>query len=423
MDVHLKKRVLFLISVTTGIVLVPFLYVNCSGSSTAGASDAASVIASGIFPYQMHVDTIAYMSCSDLNGPSTNTQGDPTSTFFSFKAGVNNINNCDGKPGSDSSGCGVSLTAPFANAVNNLSISDKTAVLESSSLANLYPDLSIRPASDLVNGDATAYISTNCTTDCGNQSYADANLLGPSSLLSNFASVFYSGNETDWHNAISTSTGDIPLSGQISFTGGQSDGAGIAIRNAIAQGSGSWFLTTEFATATGVGQSGQGASSDGSNSHVYGYGYRFTFTNGAYQSTGPARTVSSVTEYDLTTGQQTGSSWSCENFEILYPGDINRIAGGVPQWSPLVNPQPANALQAAALQMLPNWQFDEYGNFVAPPTSVTNGDFCNGNLQMESQGSYTPSNTLYYDASHGGGGACSAANGNCPHLISVCIRN
>ena len=425
MGFHLKKGMVFLVSVTVGIIVVPFLYLNCSGSSTAGSSDAASVIASGVFPYQMHVDTIAYMSCSDLNGSSTNTQTDPTNTFFSFKVGVNNINNCDAKPGSDSSGCGVSLTAPFANAVNNLSLADKTAVLESSTFENLYPDLSIRPNSDLINGGSAAYISTGCTTDCGIQSFADANLLGPSSLLSSFVSIFYSANETDWHNSISTSTGDIPLSGQISFTGGQFDGAGIAIRNAIAQGSGSWFLTTEFATAAGVGQPGQGVSSDGSNTHVYGYGYRFTFTNGQYQPTGPARAIATngVTEYDLTTGQQTGSTWTCENFEILYPGDINRSTGGVPPWNPLVNPQPANALQAAVQQTLPNWQFDEYGNFVVPPSSVTSGDFCNGNLQMQSPGSYTPSNTLYYGSSQNGGGTCSATGNNCPHLISVCIRN
>ena len=234
---------------------------------------------------------------------------------------------------------------------------------------------------------------------------------------------YYGLTVTDWHNSYSTSAGEIPMSGQISFTGGQNDGAGSAIRGAITQGSGNYFLTTEFADAAGTGQAGQGASTNGSNGQVYGYGYRFSFTNGQYQSTGPARAISNVYEYDLTTGQQTSSSWTCENFEILYPGDPGR-SSGVPPWTPIANPQPANALQAAALQMLPNWQFDEYGNFVMPPTSVTSGDFCEGTLQMHPQGSYTtPSNTLYYDSTHSGGGTCSTSLNNCPHLVSVCVRN
>ncbi len=420
-DVRPKKRYLFFLFLIIGIVSVPIFYLNCSGPNPNSTS-AASILSSGVFPYQMHIDTIAYMSCSNLNGPYTNTQNDPTNAFFSFKVAALNSNpgNCTTN---STGGSGVCLTQPFIYAVRNLAPSDQTSVLQSSTYGGLYPDLSIRPSSDLVDGSSVAYIGTQCTNDCGNPSFADANLLGASEYLSSYASTFFNSG-TDWHNSYSTSAGEIPMSGQISFTGGQNDGAGSAIRGAITQGSGNYFLTTEFADAAGTGQAGQGASTNGSNGQVYGYGYRFSFTNGQYQSTGPARAISNVYEYDLTTGQQTSSSWTCENFEILYPGDLGR-SSGVPRWTPIANPQPANALQAAALQMLPNWQFDEYGNFVMPPTSVTSGDFCEGTLQMHPQGSYTtPSNTLYYDSTHsGGGGTCSTSLNNCPHLVSVCVRN
>ncbi len=414
MEIRAKRGSVIRFLLIVSAITIPICYLNCSGAPN-GAANLASQ--SGNFPYQMHADTIAYMSCSNLGGTSTNTQEDPTNVFYNFKVSVNNVNNCDTKSGADAAGCGVGFAPQFAS----MSASDEAALLQS--YQNVYPDLSIRPANDLVDGYATAYISSQCSTDCGDQSYGDANMLGASLLLSNFTSIFYSGSEIEWHNSSSSSTGIIPFGSQISFNGGQNDGAGKAIRNAITEGSGQWYLTTEFSTASGIGVPGQGVSSDGSNQHVYGYGYRFTFKNGQYQSTGPARAVSTVSEYDLASGKQTGSSWSCENFEIIYPGDIGRAAGGVPQWVPLANPQPANALQAAAIQSLPGWQFDEYGNFAVPPPSVTSGDFCDGNLQMHAAGSYSASSTLYFDSSKSGGGTCSASADNCPHLVSICVRN
>ncbi len=390
-----KKRWFVFLLLVIGIVSVPLFYLNCSGNPT-GSSDLASVLQniddSGTFAYQLQADTIGYMSCGDL----TSGAYDPN-TFWNFKVGAYNQNS------------GVSLSTAFTYAVRNLDLTSKENVLSSSVInQNLYPDLSIRYASNLV--ASSSIISWNGTG--GSSSYADTNLLG-TSILSNFASQLYSGTENDWHNSNFPSGETIPMSGLVSYPGlGSSpDAVQSALRPAVTQGSGNAFLTTELAQAG----TETGASYQNSYTSAYGYGYRFTFGYGPLQNSGPERAIVSngITEYNLQTESPTGSQWSCQSYLIVYPGDVGRT--GVPTCNATTNPSPSNALQAALVEMLPNWRIDFNGRCVLPPSTVTSGEFCEGNLQMNSPGAYTPSTTVYT-------GGCSATANNCPHVVSACVR-
>ena len=400
-----KKRWLVFLLLVIGIVSVPLFYLNCSGSPT-GSADSASVLNTvdngGIIAYQLQIDTLAYMSCGDL----TSGAYDPT-TFWNFKVGA--YNSSSGNCANGGSGSGVCLNTAFTYAVRNLDLATKESILSTSTInQNLYPDLSVRYASDLV--DSSSIISWNGTS--GSSSYADSNLLG-TSILSNFASQLYSGTENDWHNSNFPSGETIPMSGLVSYPGlGSSpDAVESALRTAVTQSSGNAFLTTELAQAG----TETGASYQNSYSSAYGYGYRFTFGYGPLQNSGPERAITSngVTEYNLQTGSPTGSQWSCQSYIIVYPGDVGRT--GVPTCNATTNPTPSNALQTALVEMLPNWQIDFNGRCVLPPSTVTSGEFCEGNLQMNAPGAYTPSTTVYT-------GGCTAAANNCPHVVSVCAR-
>ncbi len=410
---HTKKRWLVFLVLVVGIVSVPIFYLNCSGAPASGNFDAASTAQSAPFAYQMQIDTLGYMSCGDL----TYQQYDP-STFWSFKAAALR-----------SPTAGISLTPDFIGTVQNESDTQQQQVLQATPLLNYYPDMSIRWANDVVDGGPNGLVYSS--NQGGGDYYADANFLG-SVTLGQFAQIFTTGTESAWHNSYSnSSSSNIPFSSPpnltyLSYPGtGGLDSVPNSIRCATSAGTysgcpsgetaGSAYLTTEFATA----QTEQGVSVGGSPSEAYGYGYRFTYGHGHYQTGGPARAVLGVTEYNLASDTQTGSNWTCQNYEVVYPGDLGATIT-CPNPNGRTTPSSGNALESAVAQMLPGWTVDYAYGCAVPPSSATSGQFCEGTYAMHT--SYS-SGINYTTPTQYVGSSCSTASNNCPHIVSVCVRN
>src|SRR5262249_6722872 len=127
------RRSLYIVGIATLL-----FYQNCSqspdSSSSSGLDSQGSYMSSLPFAYDAKIDTLSYMSCSEMGSFTTDSAPFNPRAYFTFRAGAYN----------DATG-GLSETADFYNATQYYANTDRGNALATSSLnASTLFSLSVR---------------------------------------------------------------------------------------------------------------------------------------------------------------------------------------------------------------------------------------------------------------------------------------
>lgn len=374
-----------------GALLIGVLmtYQNCS-QAPESTSDSTSSYVSGLpFAYSSKVDTIAYMSCSEIK----NTV-EPRA-YFSYRLGA--YNNSTG---------GITLTDGFRQDTRFYSTTERGQALNASSLnGNTRLNLSIRSRSNLQS------ILAQGTMRVGNEIDSFLPPLDSAEVAGPLAGV-----------AVGRMMNYFPGSGtkrlvEASVRYYQFENVSKDTRNNL-EGSGTpAYLVVGYSGSTDELDTVLRKPPGSTNPAVaYGTGYALTFGLPSEWSSTERRvlgTSAGVTEIDLTTNQQVSTaSWECSagyQFMVVRPED--KAAGRVVCDA---GPDLATAPQQPGLNAVrrvlrvEDWFVDMNHKCIMPKRT---GDYCYGALQTGQAVNYTK-------------GVC--VNGGatlCPHFVSVCIRH
>jgi hypothetical protein len=375
----IMKRPKTAVTVAVLAVLIPLFFQNCAEVlDPTQETGLASVTESAPFAFESSIDQIAYMSCSNMPA------GYDPKAFFTFKAGAYGPT------------AGVRLTNSFNYAVRNLSQSDKaTALANSKANKDATLQLSLRQSSNLQHifsrGNVTSYsadfFGTLTQTGVASPLLADRGV----NYLKSFPSLGAAGEFAD----------------TIHFTASETDANDV--RNELNVNNNLLAFTYNRA---GSGPGLALGPTENSPTSVYGSGFLVRHTLGFGQasdfSSGPFRVLSSLTEYNLLTGQPNGRTWDCPaswRFMIVRTEDlgVNAACPNTDQ-EPVPTNEQTEAYQVLR-RMLPasDWGVNLYGNCIVPKRT----GLCYGNTAA----------TINYQ-----GGTCNPLTGTCPHYVSLCRR-
>ncbi|MEK6553740.1 MAG: hypothetical protein AABZ31_00740, partial [Bdellovibrionota bacterium] len=282
-----------------GLFVILLSFQNCAGEMAADNSDLSSLGTSLPFAYDSKVDHVGYMSCSIMPA------GFDTNAFFTFKVGA--YETSGGLRISDAARAQTSKLTP-ALVAETLALSPINAgVLQQISVrsnANLQQYFTVVGGSNVGNF-ATSLSDTNITTVlAGLAAGARANNFPglPAAIQKYEGKVFFTASEVgaqDVRSALQTGTGVLGITYNQPATG----------------------------AATAMGATANSASS------VYGSGLTIAFKQAAGTGLGnPARTLSTVSERDLSSGAATAGNWDCNAnyvFKVVRFADLgSRIICG-----------------------------------------------------------------------------------------------
>jgi hypothetical protein len=365
-------------------------YQNCAQTPDSTSNSASSYASSLPFAYSAQIDTIGYMSCSEIK-----TAVEPRA-YFSFRVGAY-----------DPSTGGLKLTDDFQRATRFYSTQQKAQALAQSDLnkgARL--TVSIRSRTNL------QQIWYQNSLEVGNE--IDS-LLPPLDSMDVAGSLAGTGQGV-YRNYFPGSGAKRLMEGSLRFyefenvaktTRNNLEGSGTPSYLVVGYSTNSDELQTNLRVPAATTGTTQPASV------AYGRGYAFTFNLPNGYTNAERRVVSQVREIDLSTGQPPvgNSTWDCSTsyqFEVVRPEDI--VAGRV-----LCNTAPdiatsAQQKQLAAIRRVlrpEDWYVDLNHHCVVPKIT---GDYCYGTLQTGQAIQY-------------GGTNCTTTTTNlCPHFVSVCVR-
>lgn len=363
----------FLVLMLIFASLIPIVFQSCS-EPLVEENDVSVLAAEAPFAFDLALDHIAYMSCSNMPA------GYNPETYFTFKAGAYKATS------------GLKFNSSFVHHVRNVTATEKVSVLaESEANKNAYLSLGVRMASNILSGYRSNSDFIGILT-----AGAVANILATkngSAYVSNFP-------------ALATNK---QLEDTAHYTGAETTYAQ-PIRDAMNAGA---FLATTYNTA-GADTLSALSPNPGSTTQAYGLGYRANFnTLGFGLSTpyaaGPMRIMSNLREFNLTTGGQTSSVWDCNpewRFMIIRPtDDVNALCPG---YSTDATPPNAQLEMYLALRQL------------LPPTAwgVNLSRRCIVPLLASAGQCYGSSNV----AINYSGGVCDPVAGTCPHYVSICKK-
>lgn len=316
---HMKILILFF----AGVAFLPFFFQSC-GEPLRPSADLSSVSASAPFAFEEKVDQVAYMSCSGLGGGAYDQNA-----FFTFKVRA-------AKEGS-----GLRLRSDFVYATRNLSISDKAeAISKSPQNQNVALSLAIRDKNNL----KSLYVA--------GQVYGSTFFgpLGQSPIASALAN-------NNGQNFIRSFSGLGEFSDTILFSNGEPNAE--TMRSLLKNNS--FYLALTYNNLADSTFAPAVPADGGGSSKAYGHGYKMNFEIGFGLSNSfavaPAHVMTGLSEINLQTGLQESSQWECKRswvFMIVRPQDLG-VSAVCPNYNPnaaYVEPTPANAIDAEALQVL-----------------------------------------------------------------------
>ncbi len=382
-------------------VFLPLIYQNCAPAPQEGESVSSSKSFTSTLPfaYQSKMDTIAYMSCSNIED-AVNTRA-----YFTFRVGAYN-----------SATGGLSLTPEYRKATEFYTTTNRgRALADSERNNNILMSLSIRDARNLqlpFKGDAEGPAMPELDIDT---------FLPP--LTSNeIAGALAGAGEGVQLNYFPGDASKRLIEASLRFF--SSEGAMDNVRSQL--GSQNALLVAGYSTSdddTDQGLRGpEDYASDSevgtpSKSRVYGSGYRVNFGLGGNMSSAPLRVLArgGISEIDLQSGDDVEASWNCDQtyqFMIVRPEDKSASPAKATCFTGV--DAPTSAAQAQTLAAIrrvlrpEDWYVDLNRRCVVPKTT---GDYCYGST-------LGTRSIRYYDTS------CTESNSiACPHFVSVCIRN
>ncbi len=390
------------------LVLILLVYQNCAQNGDKTASNELSYNQSLPFAFKATIDTIGYMSCSNVTDPGANPRA-----YFTFRAGAY-----------DNSTGGLSMTKDFYDATAYYTQTERAVALASSEYnSNTLLSLSIRSSSDFQRPYSAGDVLAGEALDSFLPALDSAQIAGP------FAS-----------EAIDASSGfGLPLN-YFPGTGDQRlmeaslrfyknpDNVAKAVRDAAG---GSGYLTVAYTQTADImhtllrspldfnlpAATPPSASQTTSNS-VFGTGYKIGFTLPYGYGSGEQRVLANISETNLLTRAPQSATWNCDSnfqFFIVRPEDIyptprlqNYVIGA---------DKSATASEQAALIAIrrvlraEDWWVDARNHLVIP--KAPGGDYCYGKIGTA---------PVDYPGAGSSIGCPVSANGICPHFVSVCIR-
>jgi hypothetical protein len=380
---------------------------NCSQPLSTTANDMLQQAQLNLpFAYIATADEIAYMSCTSMP-----TSID-TNAYFSFRVGAYN------------SGAGLALTPTFLSQTQYYNPVYRGQALSQS----------------LANSGATLQLAIRQLGNYQNVLSGAGGAIAPGLDTGPFLSQLDANPMASQLGALSAGAWQNYFQGSfLNFSGGtgamqsslvfmESETASVSVRTNLNNKKAVLGLT--FTETAGAGDTSARAPISGSGQAVYGTAYLAQFGLPSVDRSWPTsdqRVLSSISEIDMGGGtlpQQ--RPWSCPvtmQFKIVQPTDVFPTATGsnfVCQQQPDPNPASLSVsdqqILAAVRNVLPvgSWYLDMTNHCIIPKAQAALTS-CYGNRTNSVNIDYTS-------------GACTAFNqstgviGNCPHWLSICVR-
>lgn len=379
-------------------ICVLLTYQNCAQAPDTDPNSTQSSYEESLpFAYQERVDTIAYMSCSNIKSAV-----EPRA-YFSLRVGAY-----------DPTRGGLALTPEFYSATQYYATPDRARALSTSGLnQNTRLNLAIRRRGDLSQVYSQGGITAGKSIDSLLPQLDGPDVAGP-----------FAGTALRW---TASSAGNPPRINYFPGTGEKRlmegslrfyefENVAKDVRASLSSSGTPAYLVVGYSGSADevdpmLRQPVSGTTTATPASRAYGTGFGFTFAP-ARKFSNETRTISSINEIDLQTGSaRVGASWDCSQdyqFMVIRYEDIlaNRVTcNRGPDY--IVNGQSV-ALDAIRRVLRPeDWYVDMANKCIVPKNT---GDYCYGQLQPTEQVQYGVSN-------------CGTVAGYyCPHFVSICLR-
>lgn len=379
----LKSRQAYILA---GICILLTTFQNCAERPEAD-SDSKSSYQSGLpFAYRERVDTIAYMSCSEIKDPVERR------AYFSYRVG--SYNNMTG---------GLAMTPEFIKATEFYSTQDRARAIASSDVnANAALSLSVRPRNNMqsiwVPGNSMIF---GTHIDWFLPPLDGSAVAGP-----------LAGSNGNMLNYFPGSHEKRLMEASLRFY--EYENISEETRYGLEGSATPFYLVVGYSNSTDeLDPRLRSPSTLPQRAYGTGYGLTFSLPNGF--TSGERRVLSpngAVQEINLATGTQQASNWDCSTnyqFMVIRPEDkaANRVVCNA------TVDRYANATQQAALNALrrvlrvEDWFIDVDNHCIMPKRTV---DYCYGRANI--------GKTVQYGMAN-----CSDSGTTlCPHFVSVCIR-
>lgn len=301
------------------------LFQNCGEQGKSSSALASQAFKSTPFAYDATIDTMAYMSCSEMN-----SSYDPRA-FFSFKVGAY------------TSGAGLMLNSAFNNAMKYYPTRDRlTALQNSDANEGAWLQVSLRAKTDY---QTIKYSGSGPEPEKDYYSFLQ-NL--DSNEVANVLLGLSSGARAAYFSSISDTSSRF-MEGSLRFLG--SEGIATSIRQQATAQQAVLALTY---TSKSDPEDTQARTPIGSTGNkAYGSGYMMTFNNDTGVTSNTVRILETVREMDLSTGATAGGNirtWTCPTslrFMIVRREDVTANAN-----SPCDTPAADNATTYQDQQIL-----------------------------------------------------------------------
>lgn len=381
-------------------VLLLFVFQNCADPLDLANQDSTSFASTLPFAYDTEIDTIAYMSCSEMG-----TDYNPRA-FFTIRAGGYGV------------GSGLRLSGPYLSATSNFTPGQRAdSLAQNETNANTVLQLSVRQRSD----PQSVLASSGGGSVQENKDYS--NMLAPLDSPA-IAERLVSLGETDrihYFTGVPGLSGRL-LEGNVRYL--DSEVAAGSVRENLRDAG---MLTVTYTDGMQANSIAAKTPDSTDRKKAYGKGYQLDFRMGfgidkANASNRPVftrgihRVINSIQEVDLQRRSPAEANlrpWDCSNtytFIIVRPEDVDGGKTACLRMADPLTPSTADrpALEAIRRVLRPeDWWIDLGRKCVMPKQS--NG-FCYG---RDTQGKLD----IKYD-----GGDCSTTGLSCPHYVSVCVR-
>ena len=380
--------------------LLLFVFQNCADPLDLANQDSLSFTNQLPFAYDTELDTIAYMSCSEM-GTDYNSRA-----FFTFRAGAYGANT------------GLRFSDSYLSATKNFTPGQRADALAQSEInASSILQLSVRQRSDA----QSMLASSGGGSVQENKDYSNLLAALDSPAIAERLASLSENNRINYFSGVSGLSGRL-IEGSLRYM--DSEVAAGSVRDHLRDVG---LLTLTYTDVMQTGGIAAKSPDNNDRKKAYGKGYQIDFrmgfgidknnaTNRPVFTRGIHRVINSIQEVDLQRRSPTEANlrpWDCSNsytFIIVRPQDVDSVKTACLRVADPLNPtaQDRPALEAIRRVLRPeDWWVDLSRRCVMPKQS--NG-FCYG---RDTNGSLD----IKYD-----GGDCIGDGISCSHYISVCVR-
>ena len=373
--------------------LLLFVFQNCASSLDLASQDSPSFTNELDFAYDTEVDTIAYMSCSELNSDYN------ARALFSFRVGAHSGNS------------GVRLTKAYLSATEYFTPSQRAnALAESEVNSNAILQLSVRRRNDL----QSVLTTSDNDSFSENEDYTNILTSLDSSPIVERLVALKENQRIRYLLGVSGLNGRF-LEGSLRPM--KSEQAASDVRNYLRNDA---MLTLTYADALTTGSTTARSPNPKDRQKAYGKGYQVDFRKGPRISSGDTisrqyriavpRVLNSIREVDLQKRSPVAANlrpWACEaryTFIIVRPEDTAYCKKEADSVGALTASKRQTLAVVRRVLRSEDWWVDLNKNCVIPKQS-------NGFCYKRS----TSSPSIGYNTTD-----CKIDN--CPHYVSICLR-